>query len=90
MENLASKGIQLAERSSYGVTELFYRVGTVKTMEIADKRPVYGKTTFLIKSRPSEGHVITRKQLNWITSFLLRMDQTKQKHVISRKELIFG
>ena len=59
-------------------------------MEIAEERLIYGKTTFLIGSRPSERHVITRKQLNWITSFLLRMDQTKQKHVISRKELIFG
>ena len=47
-------------------------------MEIAEKRLIYGKTTFLIENRPSERHVITRKQLNWITSFLLRMDQTKQ------------
>ena len=59
-------------------------------MEIAEKRLIYGKTTCLIESMPSEEQVITRKQLNWITIFLLRMDQTKQKHVISRKELIFS
>ena len=85
IENLASKGIQLTEMSSYGVTKLCYRVGTIKTMKIAEKRLIYGNTTFLIESRPSEGHVITRKQLNWITSSLLRMDQTNESMLLAEK-----